>query len=109
MAQITVQWRPGGYVDLLCKYHVFIDGSKVGHIGRGEMLTISVDHGSHQVQLKLDWGTSPTVTVDLATDETRQLYCEPGANTLTALYYAMFRRQQYIKLTPTYLRRSSAS
>ncbi|MET8424030.1 hypothetical protein [Nocardia sp. NPDC004860] len=101
MAQITVQRRPGGYVDLLRKYRVFIDGSEVGRIGRGEMLTVSVDPGNHEVQLELDWGTSPTVTVDLATDETRQLYCEPGANALTALYYTMFRRRHYIKLRPT--------
>ncbi|MFJ9370875.1 hypothetical protein ACIRRA_41585 [Nocardia sp. NPDC101769] len=36
----------------------------------------------------------------LATDETRQLYCEPGANALTVLYYTMFRRRRYIKLRP---------
>ncbi|MEU6187853.1 hypothetical protein [Nocardia sp. NPDC047038] len=100
MAQITVQRRPGPYMDVLRKYRVFIDGTEVGRIGRGETITTTVDSGSHEVQLKLDWATSPTVNVDLATDETRQLYCEPGANPLTALYYTTFGRRRYIKLRP---------
>ncbi|MVU78623.1 hypothetical protein GPX89_15375 [Nocardia sp. ET3-3] len=101
MSQITISRRPGGYTDRLRKYHVFVDGAEVGQVGAGHSVTTEVDAGRHEVQLTIDWATSPTVTLDLDPAQTGQLYCEPAANPLTALYYSLFARQRYITLRIT--------
>jgi plastocyanin len=98
VATITVERKAGVFTHSLRKYKVLVDGQEVGRVGDGETLSTDVRPGAHEVQLKLDWGPPPSVSVNVSGDEEVRLFCEPAANAFIDLYYSMFARKRYIKL-----------
>jgi hypothetical protein len=94
---ITIARTTGGTRDRMRAYKILIDGAATGTIKAGESITVPVDPGLHSVQLKLDWCTSPTVTVETTTAGSTKLSCSPGGSAMAALW-DMLRPGAYITL-----------
>jgi hypothetical protein len=98
-AQGTIEIaREKAYVDKARAHKVLIDGTEVGRIKEGETQSFPVAPGAHEVVLKIDWATSPAVTVDVAPGSTAKLRTRPNGNPLTAIFYALFARKKYLTL-----------
>jgi hypothetical protein len=97
-AAIHIDRQGGGYTDRARAYKVLVDGEERGTVKHGEGVEIEVEPGSHQVQMKIDWAGSPILETDLAEGERAEFTCAPNASPLTAIFYAFFRRSNYIRL-----------
>ena len=96
-ATITVTRAPGGSRDRMRGYTVLIDNAPAGSVKAGEHVTVLVAPGPHTVQMKVDWCTSPALTVNAAPGAGTTLDCAPGGSALTALF-ALLRPGAYIRL-----------
>ena len=100
-AQSTIELQRGSaYTDRVRAYKVLVDGQEVGTIKNGKTETFNVAPGRHDVMLKIDWATSPTLTVDAPPGGTVRLTCRPKANPFTVLWYTLFARKKYLRLEP---------
>jgi hypothetical protein len=97
-AALHVDRQAGGYTDRARAYKVLVDGEDRGAVKHGEGVEIEVEPGSHEVQMKVDWARSRTLEVNLAEGERAEFVCAPNASPLTAIFYAFFRRSDYIRL-----------
>lgn len=97
-AAIHVDRQAGGYTDRARAYKVLVDGEERGAVKQGAGVEIEVDPGPRQVQMKVDWARSPALELDLAEGERAEFACAPNASPLTAVFYAFFRRSDYIRL-----------
>lgn len=52
---------------------VLLDGVKVGEVGAGKTLQISVDAGEHTVQARLSWVVSAPISVTIRTGQTTSI------------------------------------
>jgi hypothetical protein len=96
-AAIHVDRQAGGYTDRARAYKVLVDGEERGTVKQGEGVEIEVEPGSHEVQMRIDWAGSRTLEVDLTEGERAEFVCAPNANPLTAIFYAFFKRSDYIR------------
>lgn len=78
-ALLAVRREPGFWRDSWRRYKVRVDEAQVGVVGPGEELPVEVPPGIHEVQVKLDWGTSPRRVVHAEPGEVRRLRCGPGS------------------------------
>ena len=78
-ALLTVRREGGFWRDSWCRYKVRVDGTKTGTLGPDEELPLEVAPGIHEVQVKLDWGTSPRLVVQVEPGEIQRLRCGPGS------------------------------
>jgi hypothetical protein len=83
-------WR-----DRLRAYRVLIDRDEVGRLRSGETGRYQVVAGRHQVELRIDWASSPMVKVDVGDNEVASLRCRPSGG-LALL--SLFRPHEYIRL-----------
>ncbi len=77
-ATIVVGRRRRGYRDFIRAYKVMVDGEARAAIRRGKTVEIPVSAGKHAVKLKLDWCSSPELTLDLEPGAAARLYCFPN-------------------------------
>jgi len=96
-ATITVNRAPGGTRDRMRAYKILIDDAAAGAVKPGESLTVPVAPGPHTVQMKVDWCTSPTLSIAAAPGTDTALTCAPAGSTLMALF-SMLRPGAYIRL-----------
>lgn len=96
-ATITVHRTPGGNRDRMRGYKILIDNDVAGTVKPGEQLTVPVTPGPHKVQMKVDWCTSPTLTINAAPGTNTALSCAPAGSALMALF-SMLRPGAYIRL-----------
>jgi len=99
MASVEVQREFGGITDHLRSYKVVLDGEAVGRLRPGESCTFDVAPGPHELFLKIDWGRSEKIDVDVTAGQTARFCCVPRGNALTSLYWATFGSRHYIALT----------
>lgn len=97
-ARIEIE-RARTLIDAARRYRVLLDGTECASLTTGETATFDVEPGTHTVQIAIDWGRSPTMTVDVPAGETERLVCRPRRNLLTSLYYATFGRDRYVALS----------
>jgi hypothetical protein len=99
MASIEVQREFSAFTDHLRSYKVILDGETVGRLRPGGSAIFDVAPGSHQLYLKIDWGRSEKVTVNLMADQSARFYCAPRGNIFTGLYWATLGSRRSIELT----------
>jgi hypothetical protein len=99
-ATISVTRQAGGYTDRARAYKVLVDGEEKATVKHGQTADVEVAPGQHELQMKVDWATSPPLRVELADGARAQFACAPNANPLTAWFYAFFKRSAYIRLEP---------
>jgi hypothetical protein len=108
MAEIEVT-RPTGYrVDGGRDYQVVVDRKKVGSIKSGEAKKFEVSAGQHELQLKIDWGSSERLRIALAENERATFVCAPRVKQnddsivmgFVLAYWMLFGFRRYIDLQP---------
>jgi hypothetical protein len=99
-ATISVERQAGGYTDRARAYKVLVDGDEKATVKHGQTAEVEVAPGEHELQMKVDWATSPPLRVELADGDHARFACAPNANPLTAWFYAFFKRSVYIRLEP---------
>ena len=57
-----------------------------------------MEPGSHELQMRIDWDSSPMIELELAEGARAEFACAANASPLTAIFYAVFRRSNYIRL-----------
>jgi hypothetical protein len=72
MATIIIN-RTSEYLNRIRDYGVYIDDKKVGTISNGETKEFNVSEGHHSVFTKIDWCSSPTLSVNVNDQETKSL------------------------------------
>ena len=108
VAEIVVIRTSGYRVDQRRSYRIYIDGRKCGTIKPGESKRVEVSPGHHELQLRLDWGSSEKAAINLGDDEEAKFLCRPritenGINLkvgVQGLYWTTLGRKRYIDLRP---------
>ncbi|GAA2760828.1 hypothetical protein [Actinopolymorpha rutila] len=77
MTREPARWR-----DKWRAYRILVDGVQVGKVRRGESTTVTLTPGTHHVRLRIDWCTSPEVSVDITAGEQSELECGPARSEL---------------------------
>jgi hypothetical protein len=91
--------RQAAWLGRVRAFHIFLDGKKSGTIRYLESRIFEVQPGPHEIFLKVDWLSSPHLSMNLASGEEMKLICE--GNDLAALlwpYFFTFGYRQCIKL-----------
>jgi hypothetical protein len=94
---ITITRDPGGWVDRLRAYRIFVNGEERAEILAGERREIDVDPGPVEVFLKLDFGTSRTIRLDLSAGGRASLHCAPRS-VWTVMYGVTLGRNRWMRL-----------
>ena len=90
-AFIVVSRDRGGWRDRARTYTVVVDGEQVARIKRGERVEMPVASGRHQVMMRINWGTSQTLDVDVRPGELVELACTTGRSQIGAGYIGLSR------------------
>ncbi len=72
MATIRLK-RTSEYSNRMRDYKIFIDGQQVGTIANGETKDFPSTVGQHIVKAKVDWCSSPDISVDINDNQTKNL------------------------------------
>jgi hypothetical protein len=72
MATLTIN-RTREYLNRLRDYGVYIDGKKVGTIANGETKIFNVSSGHHLIFTKIDWCSSPSLSIAINENEEKIL------------------------------------
>lgn len=97
-SEIQIARDSGFYTDRGRAYKVLVDGEEAGDVRQGETKSFTVEAGSHEVQMKIDWCRSRPVAVDAAPGTPARLGCRPAARPWSVLWYTTFGRSRYIEL-----------
>ena len=98
-AKIVLTRDRGGWRDRFRSYAVMVDKQEVGQVRRGQRLEIPVTPGLHQIFLKIDWCTSPTVEVDAGPHDVIEMSCAPAGPATAGLGAVVGNTDAYITLT----------
>ncbi|HAI58301.1 MAG TPA: hypothetical protein DCM32_00275 [Xanthomonadaceae bacterium] len=100
MSTIVIKRSQAVWQDRTRAYTAWVDGKAVGRLEHGASLSVPVGAGEHEVQMRIDWCTSPALSVSVPVGGTVELECGPNANALLALLYITLWRHRYIWLKP---------
>jgi hypothetical protein len=75
---LVITRNTGAWRDRLHTYHVFVDGVRVVDLKNGATVQGPVSPGTHVVFVKIDWVSSPPVTVTFRPGEAHYLECGSG-------------------------------
>jgi hypothetical protein len=81
----------GGWRDRARSYEVVIDGKKAANIKRGQRVELPIASGRHEVFVRINWGTSPSIQLDALPGESIQLLCTTGSSQLGSGYISLSR------------------
>lgn len=70
MATIKI-YRQTAYNNRFRDFQVYLDGKKIGVIANNETKEFEVPPGLHTLSFKIDWGSSPTLSFEMADNETK--------------------------------------
>ena len=76
-----------------CKdYQIFIDGQLAGAVGYGETKEFPTTAGQHTVTAKIDWCSSPDISIDMSANETKSLTVRAFkyVNWFVAIWFVVF-------------------
>jgi hypothetical protein len=96
---ISVSRSARGFRDILRAYKIVVGSRAVGSIKRGQQVDLPVKAGQHKVELKIDWCSSPALTVEVEPGAVTRLYCEPGGSPRGGARQVLDAPGEYIRLT----------
>ena len=96
MSTLLLRRRDGTWQGLLRSYTVLVDGETAGKVAYDSEISLPVSPGTHQVRMKIDWCGSPTLSVSVGAGETKVVECGANGSPWTALYYVVWKAQQYL-------------
>lgn len=100
MGTIRISRVAGQYADKLRAYRVVIDGTAVGKVKAGEKQSFAVEAGRHVVQLRLDWGRSRKLEVDVVDAGEVELQCQARHALDATLHSWVLLGVNYMHLRP---------
>lgn len=80
-----------GWRDRARSYGIVIDGQQVAKIKRGQRVELPVGSGEHEVFMRVNWGTSESIQLDVPPGESIELFCTTGRSQLGAGYIGLSR------------------
>ena len=83
---IAVSRDKRGLRDRARSYTIVIDGQPVARIKRGQRVEVPIPGGRHQVLVRINWGQSETVDLDVNPGEKVELVCTIGQSQIGAGY-----------------------
>jgi hypothetical protein len=90
--------RHKGRVDRLRSFTSTVDDEPVGRLKPGSRLEHPIRPGAHKVEARIDWASSPALTVSVAPGETIELECVSLGKPLSAFVRSVFNRHEYLEL-----------
>ena len=96
--------RTSSYADRIRAYRILVDGVERARLSAGDFVDIPVDAGSHSVAAKIDWCSSPSVSVITRPGSTTTMECASnlqGLRIFLAIFYTTLFRDQYLTLAET--------
>jgi hypothetical protein len=86
-AVISIKRRKGAMGQNTYSYWVLIDGNKAGKLRANEAAVYQVTPGTHRLQIKYTWVSSPEITIELKAGEHAAFTCRPSPspNTLQSM------------------------
>lgn len=96
MARLSLYREPVAWADRLRAYTLLVDGVPRGAVGQGETLDVDLPPGPCRIQMKIDWATSPELTVDGGRNVA--LRCRANASPFLVPLYITIWRGKYIRL-----------
>ena len=97
-ARIRILREAQSWADALRKYRVLLDGKRVGNIENGGALTLEVEPGRHQLQMRIDWASSPRVLVEVGPGKEAVLGCGSTLSLTRAPLQAFLHPRSYLYL-----------
>jgi hypothetical protein len=88
---IVVSRDRGGWRDRARSYGVVVDGEQVASIKRGGRIEVPVASGRHEVVMRINWGTSQPIDVDVEPGESVELACRTGGAQMSVGYIGLSR------------------
>ena len=98
-ARLVLTRRKAG-ADKLRSYKILLDGEQIGTMKEGTTFTADIAPGTHELQLKIDWGKSPIDTFEVKEGGEARFWCQSKTNPFTAIFYAIFGANRYVTLEP---------
>ena len=80
-----------GWRDRARSYGVVIDGEQAAKIKRGQRIELPVTSGRHEIFMRINWGTSHRIELDVLPGESIQLFCATGGRQLGEGYIDLTR------------------
>lgn len=90
-SSIVVSRNRHGWRDRARSYDIVIDGEQVAKIKRGQRIELPIVSGPHQILMRINWGTSDSIQLDVPPGESIELYCTTGRSQLGAGYIGLSR------------------
>ena len=89
--------RKSAFADRMRAYQIYLDGKKVGKIQNGDDWEWICEDGSHTLQLRIDWCTSPTLTFESNGD----FECQSNITgwKIPLAFFYIFQPIKWIRLT----------
>lgn len=97
MASLLITRGHQALLDRARSYQVLIDGAQVGTLRDNEAKEFLIDEGEHQIQVKIDWCSSPELNIRVMGEQAR-LRCGPNATPFTAILYVLAKPSKYLFL-----------
>jgi len=72
MATIRIE-RTNEFLNRMRNFTIYIDGEQAGTVANGETKDFTVTPGQHSVLAKIDWCTSPTLSINTGDTEIKKL------------------------------------
>jgi uncharacterized membrane protein len=92
--------RGNAYTDRYRKYEVLLDELKIGELAAAGTFRHEVTAGHHTLSLKIDWGGSRPLEIDVNPGESLSFQAgnKSDINALPAFWYALFTPRTYLFL-----------
>lgn len=89
------------YADRIRAYHIHLDGRSIGTIKAGGTCEFDIAPGSHSLEVRIDWCTSPLRMFQVKEGEVVEYECGShlkGWRMFAALWYIALARNKYLEL-----------
>ena len=90
--------RGSAFADALRRYKIFINGAKVGNIGRDDVLDLAVPSGPLTIEARIDWARSQPLTIEAMPDRRIDIEVSNHWGALLALWGVTFGYRTYLTL-----------
>jgi hypothetical protein len=87
-----------GWIDRSRAYTIVVDAVERGTIRAGQTVELSLEPGTHDIWLSIDWARSDVLKTMLHSGDQLVLQCWPRASPWTALYWITLGAKRYITL-----------
>ncbi len=88
---IVVSRDRRGWRDRMRSYDVVIDDEQVAKVKRGQRIELPIASGRHEIFMRINWGRSQSIQLDVPPGESIQLICTTGRSQLGTGYINLSR------------------